>query len=212
MRGKCTQCEQGIVDHRTRFLQAGDGRHGRGRAHVEIHALGEKALVSGAHDKRRPLPHTIAPVESRPFAHEGDSAAAGHPPRQSTTGSVDYSRHALHGRCKIHRDLANLNPKLTGATCEMCHARAFAQRLGRRAPRIHAGAAEQVSLEERDRLAFGGECGRERRPRLSAADHRRVDTNRAAIVVTRHGHGTTFTPFQNATRSATASAPLLGVG
>ena len=72
-----------------------------------------------------------------------------------------------------------------GAPREMRRVRAGDQRLGRHAAGVHAGAAEQLALDERDRHAGAGQPAGERRSGLAGPDDDGVEALHGSAAIMR---------------------------
>ena len=72
------------------------------------------------------------------------------------------------------------DPVIGGAACKMRSVSARGQRLGRSAARVHACAAEQLALDDRDFSARGRQSPRQGRTGLSGANDDRVEVRHRA--------------------------------
>ncbi len=78
-------------------------------------------------------------------------------------------------RAHVDADLACREAEFAAAARDMRSARARHQRLGGNAAVVHAGAAEQLALDERGLQTLLVEPRAQRRPRLAGSDHDRVE-------------------------------------
>jgi hypothetical protein len=183
--------------------QPGDRRHERSRARIEVHARCDHGGVVSLHHELR----SVAPRECGPFAHHGHPVGAFHPAREPGARRLNHRAVRSMAAAKSMRTLP-CDAELGRTRHQMRHARALAQRLGGRAPDIHAAAAQRTALEHHHPLAMLRQRRGQRWCGLPRADDHGIDAQRVVARV----HAVTWTPFQKATRPATCSAPALGVG
>ena len=166
-RAQCVEFKQSCVGQRPYLIDAGEFGDGRAAADIDEETIGLEHIVADTDAGRR---------QEVGLTHdEGAVRHAAQPALNARSGVTNDLVLAGHDGGEIDANRPGAQAEVAGAPREVSRVGAGDGGLSCRAARIDAGAADELALDDCDRLAGRGDPAGHRRPGLAGADHYRVE-------------------------------------